>query len=265
MHFEGGLNFELQSETAIWNGLRDWLIEERACAKDVTLSPNGVVVYDYLVDVADPRTGVWLSQAGFTIDNNALITIAATGMALKRTETENSLDFKTGLKTNIGLPVKPLNPTPRNRNPIPGWNAEAAVTWPNAPTFWSDPTALRGMVLQQANFTVNNNTQIIRGCTADPNPVAVIQGTMSVEGNMNLWRDGPIGDPYEPTGNFTALNASVIFTLGGGSGLVFRLANVLLTSDAYDITGQNTPVTRNFGMAGLGDGVNPPFLMDLAS
>jgi len=263
-HFEGPLDFELQGEPDIWNLVRDWVVEERACPQTVQMSPNGIVVYDYTVDASDPRTGVWASQAAFTIDATALITLSLTGIALKRVETVSTDNFKEGLKTNVGAPVKPLNPSPRNRNPIPGWNTKADVTWPNAPDFWEDPTELRGMVLQTANFTVNNNTQIIRGCTADTNPVAVIQGTMGVEGSMSLWRDGGIPDPYVPDGNFTAENANVNFELGGAPALCFRLPFILLTSDAHDVQGQNTPTQRTFGMAGLGDGVDPPFIMDLA-
>jgi len=263
-HFEGAMNFELQGEAAIWNLIRDWLIQQRAFPQNVILSPNGIVTYNYLIDGGDPRTGVWMSQAAITVDSTALITFSATGIALKRVEVVASTNWKVGLKTNVGAPVKPLNPSPRNRNPIPGWNTQALVTWPNAPAFWADPGALDGMVLTQANFTVNNNTQIVRGCTGDTNPVAVIQGTITVDGTMNLWRDGGIPDPYVPDSNFTAENASVIFDLGGAPALTFRMRNILLTSDAHDVQGQNTLTSRNFGMAGLGDGVFPPFLMDLA-
>jgi len=263
-HFEGPLDFDLQGESALWNRVRDWVIEERACAQTVQMSPNGIVVYDYTVDPLDPRTGVWASNAAFTIDSEALVTLSVTGIALKREETISGQTFKAGLKTNVGIPTKPLNPTVRNRNPIPGWNTAAAVTWPNAPAFWSDPGELQGMVLQTANFTQNNNTQIVRGATGDTNPVAVIQGTITVDGSMSLWRDGGIPDPYVPDGNFTAASSSVNFELGGLPALAFRLPFVLLTSDAHDVQGQNTITQRTFGIAGLGDGVDPPLIMDPA-
>ena len=263
-HFEGALNFDLQGEPDIWNRFRDWLVEQRCFAKDVTLSPNGLVVYNYSLVPGDPRTGVWMSQAAFTVDATALVTIAGTGIALKRTETISGDTFCAGLRSNVGIPTKPLNPDPRNRNPIPGWNTQAQVTWPNAPAFRDDPTELFGMVLVSANFTVNNNTQIVRGCTGDRNPVAVNQGTISVEGTMNLWRDGGIPDPYEPFDNFSAASSSIVMDLGGAPALSFRMPYVLITTDAHDVQGQNTLTTRNFGFAGLGDGVLPPFLMDAA-
>ena len=267
MHFEGAMNFELQGEPAIWNRIRDWLIENRAYSKDVLLSPDGIVVYNYLTDPADPRTGVWLSQANLTINNNSLVTVSATGMALRRREIDSNVNWKVGLKTNIGVPTKPMNPVPRNRNPILGWNCKAEIQWPNSPAFWSDPGNLLGMVLVQADLRINNNTQIIRGCTGNINPVAVLQGTINCEGSMNLWRDGPIPDPYGDSfnpGNFGADGASVIFRLGGAPALTCRVKHVLLTSEEHNLGGQNEPVTHNFGIAGIGDGIDPPFLMDQA-
>lgn len=263
-HFEGAMNFEIQANSTIWNRIRDWLVEQRAYAKNVNLSPNGIVVYAYTLNVNDFRTGVWLSQCSFNIDATALITCSATGIGLKRTETVSNVNWRSGLRSNVGFPTAPLNPSPRNRNPIPGWNTQAQVTWPNAPAFWSDPSNLQGMVLQQATVNVNNNTQVVRGCTGSVNPVAVIQGTITVDGSMNLWRDGGIPDPYVPNGNFSASGASVIFALGGTPALTFRMPHLLLTSDAHDVTGQNTLTTRNFGLAGLGDGVYPPLLLDQA-
>lgn len=173
--FEGNIDFELQAQTDIWNLVRDWLIEDRACSQSVILSPNGVVVYDYTIDPADPRTGVWARSASFKIDAESLITLSVDCVALKRTETVNVIaSFCESLRSNPanGIPTNPLNPAPRNRNPIPGWNAAASVTWPNAPSFWQEPNNLTGMVLKSADINLNNNTQIIRGCTGDTNPVA---------------------------------------------------------------------------------------------
>lgn len=267
-HYQGNIDFELQAQTDIWNLVRDWVIEDRACAQSLTLSPNGYVVYDYTLDEDDPRTGVWANSCSFTIDSESLISLSLDCIALKRTETITSTsDFCTGMRTNPanGVPTNPLNPTTRNRNPIPGWNAAATVTWPNAPDFWSDPGELTGMVLRSADITVNNNTQIVRGCTGDTNPVAVIQGTISVDGSMTLWRQGGIPDPYVPDSNFTASEASVIFELGGTPALTFRLPYIVITSDAHDVQGQDSLTHRVFGIAGLGDGTQPPFLMDQAT
>jgi hypothetical protein len=200
-----------------------------------------------------------------TIDAEQLMTIAATGIALKRTENDNGDNFCSDLRNNVGIPTKPLNPSPRNRNPIPGWNTGAEVTWPNAPAFWEDPSNLFGMVLVRASVNLNNNTQIVRGCTGDKNPVAVIQGTMTVDGTMDLWRDGGIPDPYEPFENFTAETASATFNIGvTTTPLVMRMDHILITTDAHDVQGQNTLTTRNFGFAGLGDGIEPPLVFEAA-
>lgn len=258
MAFEGAINFELQGSAVVWNLIRDWLIEQRAFAKSCTISPNGIVVYEYTQNGADIRSGVWCKSTSFTIDSGALITCAATGVALKRTEAVGAVGYAANKRIHVGLPTGPLNPAPRNMNPIPGWNAQATVTWPNAPAFWS-LVQTQGMVLMKASVNVNNNTQIIRGCTGDLAPVAVIQGVIHAEGSMDLWRDGGIPDPYGTPGNFTATAASVSLVLGGT--LTMNLPHLLLTSDAYDVQGQNSPTNRTFGMAGLGDGTTPPILM----
>jgi len=262
-HFEGPVQFELQGIPSIWNRVRDWLVEERVDSQDVELSPNGITRFQYSLLPADPRTGVWMSQAAFTVDPTALITLNATLMGLKRVEISSASTYKA-IRIGPGVPEGPLNPAPHNRNPFPGWNAATSITWPGAPPVWS-PTTLTGFVLQNANFTVNNNTQIIRGVTGDTNPVAVLQGTMAVDGSMTLWRDGPIPDPYDQPGvPFTAAGASVAMQFGIINPLSFDIDHVLLTSDAHDIQGQNTATTRVFGFAGLGDGLLPPFRMNLA-
>jgi hypothetical protein len=266
-YFEGGLEFELQAQATVWNLIRSWLIEDRACSQSLVMSPNGFVVYDYTKDTNDSRTGVWLKSASFSIDAEQLIKVSAECIALKRTETVSQGKFCANMRSNPanGAPVNPLNPAPRNRNPIPGWNAAATIVWPDSQPFWSTPSNLTGMVLKSASINVNNNTQLIKGCTGDANPVAVIQGTITAEGDMSLWREGGIPDPYATPGVFTASNANIAFSLGGAGGLTFRMNYVVLTSDAHDIQGQDTPTTRNFGFAGLGDGISPPFLMDQAT
>jgi hypothetical protein len=282
MHFEGPINFELQGVPLVWNLIRDWLIERRAFPQSARISPNGVMEYRYETDVNDYRTGLWMSQATININNTALVTVSGTCIGLKRKEFVNGVE-NGPLVTNFypmgvnparagspaardqGLrPVAPLNPAPRNLNPIPGWDCQAQVVWPAAAPFWADPGNVDGMVLMQTDIRVNNNTQVIRGCTGDIAPVAVIQGTINAEGTMNLWRPAGISDPYRIPGNFSAVGASVIFRIGINGAVAFATASlphVLLTSDEYNIAGQNDPVSRNFGYAALGDGNAPPFIM----
>jgi len=260
--FEGGLDFELQAAAEVWNLIRDWLIEDRACSQSLVMSPDGFTTYSYTQSDSDARSGVWLRGASINISPEALITLGLDCIALQRTEAVTTGRFCADRRTGTGMPLNPLNPAPLNRNPIPGWMAGATVVWPNAPAFWSNPAQLTGMVLRSATINVNNNTQLIKGCTGDRYPVAVIQGTIDATGDMSLWREGGIPDPYEPSGNFTASNASVEFALGGAPALQFYLNNILLTTDAYNVKGQNEPTSRDFGFAGLGDGVNPPLIMD---
>lgn len=267
-HFEGPVNFELQAFPNLWNIIRDWLVEDRVNAKSVSLSPNGVIQYDYTLDQNDPRTGVWLGSASFTVDKESIVTVGATCVGLRRTETvvgTTYKDLRDLSDTNNRKPTAPLNPSPRNRNPIPGYNCRAEISWPNSAPFWSTSN-LTGLVLMSTNFNVNNQPVIIRGCTQDPNPVAVLMGTMSVDGSMTLWRDGGIEDPYKTQDAFSAENANLSLHIGGGGPeLTFEIPHVLITSDAHDVQAQNTETVRTFGISGLGDGENPPFLMQLAS
>jgi hypothetical protein len=267
MSFEGAINFELSGNASIWNLVANWLIENRAYAKSCTISPNGFAVYSYTLSNTDSRSGAWCKSCSFTIDAGALVTVAATAVALKRTESgATGTNYAANKRDPGNAPANPLNPDTRNMNPIPGWNVTATVAWPNSQTFWADTndTTRLGMVLMKATVNVNNNTQVIRGCTGDLAPVAVIQGVIHAEGNMELWRNGGIPDPYGTPGNFTATGASIGLAIGSGAGaLAMDLDHVLLTSDAYDVQGQNNPSNRNFGFAGLGDGTAPPITMDL--
>lgn len=265
-HFEGAIDFDLQGMAGVWNLVRNWLIEERCTPQSVIMSPNGIVVYDYSVVGGDNRTGVWGSQCGFEISSEAIVKANVTGMALERTETVGSDGYCANYRgPGPGIPTGPLNPAPRNTNPIPGWYCQAQVTWPSAPAFWSDPGNQTGMVLRSASVTLNNNTQVIRGCTATQGPVAIIQGSITADGSMVLWKDGGIPDPYGTLGTFTASGANVTLNIAPtGPNFTFELPYVLITSDAYDVKGQNEPVTRTFGIAGVGDGINPPLLMSAA-
>jgi hypothetical protein len=264
-HFEGGLSFELQAENAVWSLLRNWFIEQRAFPQSLVFSPNGYSVHTYSKSSTDPRGGVWAKSVSFEIGAQELIKVNTTCVGLKRVETNNSGKFTTSRAFSSRKPVKPLNPSPYNRNPAPGWYSAAAVTWPGSPTFWT-PANLTGMVLTSGSMEINNNTQIVFGCTGDPNPVAVIQGPIEASGNMSLWRDGGIPDPYGNTNTpFSASGASVTFTLAGISNLTLSMPYVVLNTDAYNVKGQKQLTSRDFGFFGLGDGINPPMLMGLGT
>ncbi len=266
-NFEGSLNFELQAFPSVWNLIADWLVEERVFSKSFSLSPNGVVEYFYTRDEADYRSGAWCSGASFTVDANSLITVGANVIALVRQEVVNYSDY-TAVRTGPGRPTGPLNPTPRNLNPLPGWYAYADIDWPNAPPIWTR-TNTSGFVMMNGSMNVNNNTQIIRGCTGDPNPVAVLQGQQDVDGSITLWRNGDLRDPYGDASttsesSFSAVNAKLDLVFGGTGASIqqrIRIRHLVLTSDAFDIQAPNSPTVRTFGFTGLGDGEYPPFEM----
>lgn len=282
-HFEGDLNFDLQAgvggQNAVWNQVSDWLVEQRVFPRSLELSPNGTTVFTYEADLAgdDARAGAWMSAASFTVDPEAIVTVGATLIALVRSETYNTFGtYKADLKGPNegggndlpgGIPTAPLNPAPINRNPIPGWNARATLNFPtpSIPLVNWTPATQDGFVLMNASINQNNNTQIIRGATGDANPVAVLQGTITVDGSLTLWRDGPIQDPYgtvpgDTNRAFTVSASSLVLEMGVFQAvpLQFEVLQPLLTSDAFDIQAQNTPTSRVFGLNGLGDGIYPP-------
>jgi len=263
MNFSGALQFELQGMPSVWNLVTDWLINQRVTPQTLIVSPNGLVVESYVADGSDPRKGAWMNSAGFTVDPGDSIKLNCNVVALMRDESVQGTTYRA-TRIGPGIPTAPLNPAPLNRNPFPGWAAQAQIVWPGSPPVFS-PTNPTGMFMTGADWTFNNNTQVVRGCTGLPNPAAVMQGVMSVEGTMRLFRDGAILDPYAPTtpgGPFTASGASVQMTFGSITPLpTIQFLHVLLTSEEFTIQGQNNIVPRTFGFAGLGDGTQPPMLM----
>lgn len=283
MNFAGALTFELQGLPTVWNLITDWLINNRVFPQTLIVSPNGLVVQSYIA-TADPTTGAWLNSAAFNIDPTASIKLNCNVIALKRNETYSvgtyrGLSGKGGIAggpptftgtpgppafpgQQFGVPTAPLNPIPTNRNPFPGWAAQTQIVWPGSPPVFTinNPT---GMFMMGADWTFNNNSQVIRGCTGLPNPAAVMQGVMAVEGTMRLFRDGVIQDPYAiPNTPFTASGASIGMSFGNVAPIPqINFPHVLLISDDFVIAGQNEPVPRTFGFAGLGDGTSPPMLM----
>jgi hypothetical protein len=261
MNFAGALTFELQGLPTVWNLITDWLINNRVFPQSLIVSPNGLVVQSYTANAADPTTGAWMNSAGFTVDPAASIKLNCNVIALKRNETYSASTYRA-TKIGPGIPTGPLNPIPTNRNPFPGWAAQTQIIWPGSPPVFT-PSNPTGMFMTGADWTFNNNTQVVRGCTGQPNPAAVMQGVMAVEGTMRLFRDGVIQDPYAIPGTpFTASGASVGMSFGNVAPIPqINFLHVLLTSEEFAIAGQNEIVPRTFGFAGLGDGTQPPMLM----
>lgn len=277
MQFSGALTFELQGGLpTVWKLITDWLVNWRVYPQSMIVSPNGLAIQSFQADTnpnGNTRGGVWMNSAGFTVDPAASIKLNCNVIGLQRTETYSASTYRA-VRTTTNVPTLPLNPAPINRNPFPGWLAQAIVNlWPSnypggAPPNYS-PTNPTGMFMMGADWTFNNNTQVVRGCTGDPNPAAVMQGVMGVEGTMRLFRDGVIPDPYAyqfpPTAPFTASTTNVTLLLAGpnkdGTNPTILFPHVLLSSEEFAITGQNEVVPRTFGFAGLGDGTQPPMAM----
>jgi hypothetical protein len=80
---------------------------------------------------------------------------------------------------------------------------------------------------------------------------------------MRLFRDGVIQDPYAIPGTpFTASGSSISMSFGNVAPIpTINFLHVLLMSEEFTVQGQNTPVPRTFGFAGLGEGLQPPMLM----
>jgi hypothetical protein len=266
MYFSGGINFEVQYNSTVWTLLKDWAVNQRAFPASMQISPDGYLNYLYQASSSDPRGGVWCDSLSLRISPDGFIAASVTGKALKRVETVTTdHNYAANLRTNLSLPSSftnsLLNPSPFNRNPIPGWNARAAINWPNSPGVWQDGSNPYGFIFMEGNVTLNNKVQMIRGCTGDRIPAAMIVGTMEASGDMSLWRDGAIRDPYGDANNpstFTASNAYVKLYLGGGADPAIALNNVVLSSDRYDMGGQDDRVPRAFGFYGLGDGTLAP-------
>lgn len=177
-HFEGSLNFELQAFPTVWNLFADWLVEERVYSKSFSMSPNGLTEFFYTRDEADYRSGAWCSGASFNVDANSLITVGANVVALVRQEV-NSPGNYLSRRIGPGRPTGPLNPTPRNLNPLPGWYAYADIDWPNAPPIWTRNNT-SGFVMMNGSINANNNTQIIRGCCYGGARVITPQGILTI-------------------------------------------------------------------------------------
>jgi hypothetical protein len=267
MQFAGGLTFELQGLPTVWNLITDWLINSRVNPQSLIISPNGLVVESFAADAADPRKGAWMNSAGFTVDPAASIKLNCNVIALLKNETYSASTYRA-TKIGPGIPTGPLNPVPTNRNPFPGWAAQTQIIWPGSPPVFS-PSNPTGMFMTGADWTFSNNTQVVRGCTGQPNPAAIMQGVMAVEGTMRCFRDGVIQDPYGSTNTpplnqppFTASGASIQMSFGNVAPIpTIQFLHVLLTSEEFTIAGQNEIVPRTFGFAGLGDGTQPPMLM----
>jgi len=264
--YEGPIDFDFQASGSILDFVRDWAVTERAFSKDLSLSPDGSVVYDYLFTALSEFDGAWNSALSLTFDPEALVSASATAIAIKRSETFADLQYFDN-KFGVGTPVNPLNPSPRNTNPVPGWNAEAAFVtdgarWEDLPAFGYDSDFRIEML--NFNLDITNNTVIVRTCNGKRVPSAVLQGTINTTGSATLYREGGIKDPVKLLADGVTEAADYVFaedTFFGvaiASTLFIKVPFALITTSDYGVQGQNELSSRTFGFQGLGDGVLPP-------
>jgi len=208
-----------------------------------------------------------------TFDPEALVRASATAIAIKRTETFGDLQYFDNV-TGVGTPVDPLNPAPRNLNPVPGWNAEAAfvtdgVRWEDKPEFGYESDF--PMEMLNFNVDITNNTVIVRTCNGKRVPSAVLQGTINTTGSTTLYREGGIKDPVKLLADGFTEAPDYVFAedtflgINIGNTLFVKVPFVLLSSSDYGVQGQNELSSRTFGFQGLGDGVIPPIQFPVAN
>ncbi len=272
--FEGNINFELQYNSTVWDIFARWLTRgasDTAAPNRVTpisllISPDAYLSYLYQYTTSDIQSGAWCRNARISISPERAITVDCGAVAIKRTETQVvASNYAANLATNLSLPASftdaLMNPSPYNRNPIPGWNVVPSPTWAGMPAWWAPGSVPYGLAMQDLNFSADNHTQVVYALSGQPGPLAVIQGTVEAMGDMTLWRDGAIPDPYAVSGTpFTARNAYLKLQISSAVDAV-KFNNIIIREDEYNVTGQDTLVPRKFGFYAIGDGAQLPIVL----
>lgn len=154
MQFDGALTFELQGGLpTVWKLITDWLVNWRVYPQSMIISPNGLAIQSFQADTnpnGNTRGGVWMNSAGFTVDPAASIKLNCNVIGLQRSESYSASTYRA-VRTTPNVPTLPLNPAPINRNPFPGWLAQAQVNlWPpNYPAGAGWPGGLRRIGLRR--------------------------------------------------------------------------------------------------------------------
>jgi len=271
--YEGPVEFDLQGNTTVWNHCKEWGITNRAYPKSVELSPDGSQVYSYTYANIANWDGVWCQSMSLRFAPDALSKASVTGVAIKRTSTFADLQYFDNTN-GVGTPQSPVNPSPRNLNPIPGWNTTAqflnkTTSLAGNPILSWDPTyddTEYPIEVVDYNFDITNNTKIIRTCNGKRVPAAVLQGAQNVTGSATLYREGGVIDPVLMTDDGLNYSSSywfaddTMFQVDIGGVFTVKVPYVLVTASTGGVRGQNETSTRTINFQGVGNGVVAPIL-----
>lgn len=288
LSYAGGLSFDFQASSDVWNFIRDWAIEERAWPRSLSISPDGQNIYQYFVsdnsDNALPygpgigavfnNKGAWCSSLSLTTSQGSAVQATANVMAIFRTigaGGTNYIDNRTGFILGTGSNVttlRPLNPGQANIDPIPFWktNANLYVVANDYNPLAGTPTPTQAVQTSgnttpetiQWSVDLTNNTLKLYTMNGTRFPSAVLQGAIDATGSVELF-DSAFG-VYDPvTTGRTAENTMfrVRIRTNAESAMTptyvyVDMPAVVINSDDFGLKGQSDPVTRTFSLQGLG-------------
>jgi hypothetical protein len=283
--YEGGLEFQLQASSNVWNLIRDWAIEYRAFSRAARITPDASWVYYYgpsqaneadYNDAVKGRQGIWCRGLSLNTSEGSFVEGSLDCVALFRTvkgpselspvdSNLNEVDPAqiSYIDDRFGLsePNNPLNPqrpeygNEPNFDPIPYWRTRAYVK--------RDGVAMTsgGLDIETLDWSVDltNNTQILYTCRGVRGASAILQGSIDVSGNVTLYNPYGLPDPVFGFGSndefdpyLIADNTSFEIEIAGTNGLAIVLPAVVVESDEYSVRGQNEVTSRTYSLKGLG-------------
>lgn len=238
IRFEGGIDFDFQASSDIWNFIRDWAIEERAWPRSLSISPDGQNIYEYWVNdgAGNPinygpggigatfnNQGAWCTALSLSTSQGSAVTASASALAIFRTigsggtpYITNRTGFILGTPTSTDVTnLRPLNPGEANIDPIPFWKTNA-----NLYTVASDynplaatptPTAVVQAGTETIEWSIDlaNNTVPLYTMNGTRFPSAVLQGAIGATANVTLFNNNGV---FDPVGTFNPITN--VFTGG---------------------------------------------------
>ena len=290
IRYEGNIDLELQMGDSgnFWLFLRDFIINNRANAHTVEISPDGAHLYKYTAVANQMDTGAYCTSANFAASEGSFVTCGLGVVALTRTESNpeggtnyssfsylNQIEGVIGAESTEVTKTQPLNPDGTNNNPIPYWKSNALVCKGTYTTFQTTSLYQAGAEATDWGIDITNNEKILYTCSGVRNPKAVLMGPMGATGNVTLYHPTGIIDPILGDGSntnnnpySTAENTWFVIEIGTGtSGKVYiELPAVVIQADAYNISGADSVTNRAFTFTGMGGRVAssntlPPCIM----
>jgi len=283
-NYRGSIGFDMQGDT-VWDAINKWALIERVYAKSFSHSPDGTRIYNYTTLAGNTeanKDGAWCTSLSFSTSTDSVVQANIGVLALRRTETavtgNGYFDNRYGAIATDGDcngtfgSTLPLNPgvgyLTGNTSPIPFWKTGARILINNL-----DPDSDAETV--SWDVALENNTQIIKTCNGLDDgdgygqASAIVQGAMSVTGNVELYKHSGVWDPVlASTGHPIIANTAsfvVKIQISSTQYLTLTLPAVRLESDSYDMNLQG-PTNRKFSIKGLGGKcgsthILPPMIM----